>query len=621
MSKHKLFWRNGVLAVMLTAVAGCYSYKEPTVAAMGESYSARERDNAEDMFKNMSLLTLRDAQRIAIKNNPTYIAAYHSMEAARMKYLQAWGAYSPTLTASYQLSNGRSWVTRGGSAETASGVRPYTDRFSQNVGISAQMLLFDGFGRLFRLKAAKSDFNYYARMEEDACRTMMQAVAYAYNTVLLAIENRRIALEDRDFQKSSLQNTQYKFEAGAAPLSDVLNFEIYVNSADVSLIAADYQYEVAIYALAQLMGYPEGTLPSHLKFPEDYKAKFAELPAVEIYLDAALANRPDLKAYRERLNVAKYQVYQAWSAYSPVVYGFVDFDFTPTRTEGREYNNPGVMVNNAPLRTGGNTTKRNEMGLYYGIQADWTLFNGFIRTNQLREAKAARAVAEYQVAANWFTVVNEVRTAYANYIQSVKQTKLYAKIRALSAKQRDLVDDEYRAGNAELTRLNEAQRDLVEAETSLASSYINVQNAKAQLDAVVGGNTADYYMTNDGKNEVYPGLGGVADIQKKIDSSKGGNGKKQSAPVQAPDVKRTLPGTPVKKAPAPAVKAPAPVVKAPAPAVKAPAPVVKAPAPVKKSSAPVKTTVVAAAEKTAAPVSNSAVPAIPESATAAPQKR
>lgn len=616
MSKHKLFWRNGVLAVMLTAVAGCYSYKEPTVAAMGESYSARERDNAEDMFKNMSLLTLRDAQRIAIKNNPTYIAAYHSMEAARMKYLQAWGAYSPTLTASYQLSNGRSWVTRGGETliSEKAGTRPFNDTFSQNVGISAQMLLFDGFGRLFRLKAAKSDFNYYARMEEDACRTMMQAVAYAYNTVLLAIENRRIALEDRDFQKSSLQNTQYKFEAGAAPLSDVLNFEIYVNSADVSLIAADYQYEVAIYALAQLMGYPEGTLPSHLKFPEDYKAKFAELPAVEIYLDAALANRPDLKAYRERLNVAKYQVYQAWSAYSPVVYGFVNFGFNPTRSEGREYSyRDGVSINNSS-RGGGDTTKRNDMSLYYGIQADWTLFNGFIRTNQLREAKAARAVAEYQVAANWFTVVNEVRTAYANYIQSVKQTKLYAKIRALSAKQRDLVDDEYRAGNAELTRLNEAQRDLVEAETSLASSYINVQNAKAQLDAVVGGNTADYYMTNDGKNEVYPGLGGVADIQKKIDSSKDGNGKKQSAPVQAPDVKRTLPGTPVKKAPVP-------VVKAPAPAVKAPAPAVKAPAPVKKSSAPVKTTVVAAAEKTAAPVSNSAVPAIPESATAAPQKR
>ncbi len=611
MNKSKFLWRKGIAVVMLAAVAGCYSYKEPAVATLGETYSARQRDKSDDVFKNMTLLTLREAQRIAIKNNPTYIAAYHSMEAARMKYLQAWGAYSPTLTASYQLSNGRSWVTRGGSGDlgAVSGTRPFTDRFAQNVGISAQMLLFDGFGRLFRLKAAKSDFNYYARLEEDACRTMMQSVAYAYNAVLLAIENRRIALEDRKFQKDSLQNTQYKFEAGAAPLSDVLNFEIYVNSADVSLIAADYQYEVAIYALAQLMGYPEGTLPSHIKFPEDYKTQFAELPAVEIYLDAALANRPDLKAYREQLNIAKYQVYQAWSAYSPTVYGFVDFDFSPTRSEGREYGSGSMSINGYPVRQGGNTTKRNEMSLSYGLTANWTLFNGFIRTNQLREAKAQRAAAEYQVAANWFAVVSEVRTAYANYIQNVKQTKLYAKIRALSAKQRDLVDDEYRAGNAELTRLNEAQRDLVQAETSLASSYINVQNAKAQLDAVVGGNTADYYMTNDGKNETYPGLDGVADIQKQIDNIKNIQGKKQTAPVQAPNVKRELPGTPAKKSStAPA----APAVKTPAPAVKTPAPAVKT---------PVKTSVVPAAAKTPAPVKNDAVPAIPESATATPQKR
>jgi hypothetical protein len=104
------------------------------------------------------------------------------------------------------------------------------------------MLLFDGLARLFRLEAAKSGFDYQARMEENACRTMMEAVAYAYNTVLLAKENRRIALTDKEFQLSSLENTRHKFNAGAAPLSDVLNFEIYVKSAEVSLSPNNYDY-------------------------------------------------------------------------------------------------------------------------------------------------------------------------------------------------------------------------------------------------------------------------------------------------------------------------------------------------------------------------------------------
>jgi len=545
MKESRFFWYGGVAAVMVAVFAGCYNYKEPAAATLGESYTGRQASAEDDALKDIKVLTLRDAQRIAIKNNPTYIAAFHSMEAARMKYLQAWGAYSPVISASFSLQDGRDWIrnycdTAYPNFKNRSG-SPHSDAFTTQTGIHANLLIFDGFARLFRLKAAKSDFNYYARMEEDACRTMMMSVAYAYNTVLLAIENRRIALEDRKFQQSSLQDTKYKFEAGAAPLSDVLNFEIYVNSAEVKLIEADYQYEVAVYALAQLMGYPEGTLPAHIKFPEEYKTQFAELPAVEIYLDAALANRPDLKGYRERLNVAKYQVYQAWGAYSPVVTGYVNWGYNTHTNQYLGYS------------TDDSTHYHETMNFNYGLNVDWTIFNGFIRTNQLREAKAARAVAEYQVAAAWAAVVNEVRSAYAGYVQNVKKTKLLAKIKDLSAKQRDLVNDEYTAGNAELTRLNEAQRDLVEAETALASSYINVQNAKAQLDSVVGGNTAQYYMENDGSGDVrYPGLGGISDIQQKIDNYSQKGGVMQTAPVQAPDVKRN-PGAkkvPEKKVPA-----------------------------------------------------------------------
>ena len=590
--KRSLQW--GLAVAALIAAAGCYGYKDPAAATMGESYTARQRDEADDLLKDIKVLTLRDAQRIAIKNNPTYIAAYHSMQAARMKYLQAWGAYSPTVSANFNLNNQRDWMRRYSRADypRARGDNPHADAFTTSVGISANMLIFDGFARMFRLMAAKSDFNYYARMEEDACRTMILSVAYAYNTVLLAIENRRIALEDRKFQQSTLQNTKYKFEAGAAPLSDVLNFEILVNNADVSLIDADYQYEVAIYALAQLMGYPEGTLPPEIKFPEDFKTSFAELPAIEIFLDAALANRPDLKAYREKLNVAKYQVYQAWGAYSPVVNGYINWGYGTNmrRHVGYDSTDAGYHYNE-------------NMTFSYGLNVDWTIFNGFIRTNQLREAKAARAAAEFQVAASWANVVNEVRTAYVNYIQNVKKTKLYAKIRALSAKQRDLVDDEYKAGNAELTRLNEAQRDLVQAETSLASSYINVQNAKAQLDSVVGGNTADYYLSDASEKETYPGLGGVAGIEEKINAGKEAGSAQQTAPLKAPDVKRdpsTIPTGSGKQADA-AKKDPA------APAEK------KAPA-AKETAAP-------AEKKEAAAEKAQAAPAIPESASSAPQKR
>ena len=490
----------GALSALI--VGGCYSYTPPPRATQCDTYTQREKDERDELFKDMKQLTRSDAQRIALKNNPTYAAAYHAVSAARMRYYQAWGAYSPTFTASFTMQdslatyrNARTYVGHKG--------RVSTDTFTTNTTIGATLLLFDGLAREFNVLAAKHSMEYQKAMEADQCRTMMRAVAVAYNAVLLAIENRRIAEEDRKFQRASLKDTKYKFEAGAVPLSDVLNFEILVNNAEVSMINAEYQYDTAIYALAVLMGYPEGTLPKEVTFPSDFKSDFGDLPAVEIYLDAALSHRPDLKGYREQLEVARYQLYKTYSAYSPTISAFATFGFgtneTHTHTSG--YHENGIRYAHDDTRS-----YYNRPSFTYGVTADWTIFNGFIRYNTMREYQANLAAAEYSVAAQWFAVVGEVRAAYANYIQAVRQTRNYEKIKALSQQQRDLVNEEYKAGNAELTRLNEAQRDLVTAESNLASSYVAIQNAKAQLDSAVGVNTAEYYLqqTEDAKGA--PGL-------------------------------------------------------------------------------------------------------------------
>ena len=95
------------------------------------------------------------------------------------------------------------------------------------------------------------------------------------------------------------------------------------------------------------------------------------------------------------------------------------------------------------------------------------------------------AQAEYQLAETWIGVITDVRTSYDYYITNLKQVKLYQKTYELTKQTRDLVEEEYKAGNAELTRLNEAQRDLVEAENNLVSSVVKMNNAKAQLEAAV----------------------------------------------------------------------------------------------------------------------------------------
>jgi len=594
----KLNHKCGIVALLgaLSAfvAGGCYSYAPPPRATQCDTYSQREKDERDELFKDMKQLTRSEAQRIALKNNPTYIAAYHAVSAARMRYYQAWGAYSPTFTASFTLQdrlasyyNGRTYI---GNTSGNNG-RVSTDTFTTNTTIGATLLLFDGLAREFGVLAAKHSLEYQKAMEADQCRTMMHAVAVAYNAVLLAIEKRRIAQEDRKFQLDSLKDTKYKFEAGAVPLSDVLNFEILASKAEVAMIEADYQYETAIYALAAMMGYPEGTLPKEVTFPSDFKSDFGDLPAVEIYLDAALSHRPDLKGYREQLEVARYQLYKTYSAYSPTVSAFANFGFgtnaNHTHTSG--YHENGIRYHHNDSRT-----YYNQPSFTYGLTADWTIFNGFIRYNTMREYQANLAATEYSVASQWFSVVSEVRSAYANYIQAVRQTRFYEKIKKLSQQQRDLVDEEYKAGNAELTRLNEAQRDLVEAESYLASSYIAVQNAKAQLDSSVGANTAEFYMQqNEDIKSAAPGLESLEES-----TAKAADAEAVDKPAAKPEDKK-----PAEPAAKPAEKKPAePAAK---PAEKKPAEPAAKPA----------------EKKPAEPAAKQSAPEIPASPTAAPKAK
>ena len=519
----------------LVLLCGCYNYPPAPKATYGDTFTQREKDKNDELFKDMKKLSLADAQRIALQNNPDYLSAAFAINAAQAKYHQALGSYSPVISANFTLRNAHNWTTHQVNIAKSDGHRKRTDSFTTSTGVSANWLLFDGLAREFNMLSAKVGVNYRKNLEADACRLLMRSVAYAYNEVLLAIENRRIAEEDRKFQKTSLKDTQYKFDVGAVPLSSVLNFQILMNNADVRKISADYQYDVSVYALAVLMGYSDGVLPADLDFSSDFKNNQQTLPSVEIYLDAALANRPDLKGYREQLQIARYQMYSSYSAFSPNVSAFVNFGY------GTNYN----RYHHAAVRGNGHDESHTP-SLNYGISADWTIFNGLIRYNKVREYQANLAIADYAVATQWFTVVREVRTAHANYLQSIKKNQLYLNTRDLSKKQRDLVDDEYRAGNAELTRLNEAQRDLVEAETNLASSYINIQNARAQLDAAVGVNTAEYYMSaqNASANKAVPGLESM-----KVEKNK----------VQAAPAKKAV--APAKKA-APAEKAVAPVIPA-----------------------------------------------------------
>ena len=138
----------GLLAAV--TFGGCYTYDPAPKATMGESFTHREKDKSDKLLDGIDKLTLAQAQKIALKNNPSYIAAHHAIKAARFRYYQAMGAWLPTLTASFTLSDNNSW-SRGthnmGANYMYNNHYSYAGNFGTKIDLSATWLIFDGLNR------------------------------------------------------------------------------------------------------------------------------------------------------------------------------------------------------------------------------------------------------------------------------------------------------------------------------------------------------------------------------------------------------------------------------------------------------------------------------------------
>lgn len=462
--------------VLVAALGGCYSYQPPPKAVESDNYTTIPRDEQFVLPGGVDTLTLDLAQQIAVENSPTFIAAKHAMAAAYALFYQSLSSYLPTSTGGYSIGNSYSYPTHFRNS-IAPGAWPTKTRTrNQQFTIQSQWLIFDGLMRTMNMLASLHTAREYDDLADDSRRLLRLAVANAYNDVLLAMENFRIAKADLDFQNKMLQETQLKYDAGAVALTDVLNFEVRATEAENSLVETFFACRISKFKLSKLMGLTNCEIPNSVKFQSIDSIDIQLLTQKSYYFDAALQQRPDLKAYREALRTNEYYLYSAWGSLSPKVYAYQGNTFGFSRTQYRN------------SRTGMPPFKANqnnyEMDL--GGEVEWTLFQGGKRFFDIREAQALVAYSEYQQMSKWLQVITEVRQAYTGCQESAAQLHIFQRIQDASRKNRDLVEEEYKAGNAPITRLNQAQTDLVRAEANLASARINVLNSRAQLDASIG---------------------------------------------------------------------------------------------------------------------------------------
>ena len=407
---------------------------------------------------------LESVQRMALADNPSLLAAKARIEQAQARVRQARSTYLPRIDTRYSAS--KTWLADDitGSIsqlpippDLAEDIEFEDSRKAYQAGISASWTLFDGFGRRFNNAVARFGAQESEMAYREAQRLMLDAVAVSYHTAQLAREQIEIAQADEAFNLRLLDEAKARRRVGAGSLSDELNFEVRTNDARTTLIRARRAFEIGMIGLATLVGLPDAGFADDVvleRLDQESEADL-ELPDADQLIDYARTHRPDIEQNQYALDRAEASVSLRRSVFLPQINATASHDAT----------------------SGDSQLDKDEFGTTIGLIVSYNLFAGGNDRAAIAEAKAAVKEARRTLAAAEIQVASETRQSVEKLRAAQDELRLQRTNADYVQRNRDLVEKGYAAGQESLVRLNEAQRDLVQAGARLALARVSLRQA------------------------------------------------------------------------------------------------------------------------------------------------
>ena len=429
-------------------------------------------------WAGMSILDLDAAVVIALTGNPGLEASAARVRQAKAQVDQARSTYWPRLDAN--ASGARVELSENTYLQNlavarllnpAATVEDPEDYY--NMDLTASWTLFDGFERKFSNASARYGEQSSTAALNDARRLLISAVSLSYFSAQLALENIAIAKADEAFNQRQLTDAEARQRVGTGSLSDVLNFQVRKNQAKTTRINQEYQYEVALYGLAALLGLPESRLPDHVQLARLSSETNKELaaPRVDELIDGAMEHRPDIQQIQWTIKQSEAQVKIAQSDYYPTVVV------------------AGILEG---ARTGDPELGQDDFGNRVQVGLSYNLFAGGYTRARVQEIRQQKIELDNRLEELILSATSDIRSAAALVITAQSQVALQRENVDLVQRTRDLVEKEYNAGQGSLVRLNEAQKDLTTAQSNLALALVGLRQAWVELKTRAGTILAAY---------------------------------------------------------------------------------------------------------------------------------
>jgi len=416
-----------------------------------------------DMQIPSGSLTLKKAQQMALASAPSVKQAAARIEAAQAVVGQARSVLKPSVGVTLGKRYQNSTIQPDWSPQLR-----FNDTFNiWTAGIEANWLLFDGFARRARILAAEHLVEASEQTRDETRRLLAEAVSNAFCQAQLAVESMLIARQNQVFNRTLEDEADKRWQAGSIPEAEKLNFSVRSLQAETDYLRAEQSFKLVTAVLAELLALPDAQLPSEwypVRSDADLLTK--DIPAYDSEFAYALERRSDLKALQASIAALEENKKVKKGSYWPKLILNSGFAYN-------KYND---------LKSG----DQEEHDAYAGLHLTWDLYQGGRRSAQVRQVegniRALKKQKQQQVLAIQSAIQQSIASAEATRAMYQRQQQSLL----LTEKIRDHIEKAYRAGVATLTRLNEAQTDLVRASGAEAASRINYLLALQKLKAASG---------------------------------------------------------------------------------------------------------------------------------------
>lgn len=448
-----------------------------------------------DSLLSQAELTLEDAIKVAVANNPQIKRALLSVQDADELVDIAYSEVFPNISSSLNYTRNIElpvnfipetfFDPQNGDPNELIAVSFGTDNNWQG-GFSVSQNIFRG-----EVFVGLSTSEIFKTVQKENLRATTQQIItqtrVAYYQVLVAKERVRLQEAQINRLKQNLEENRSRQKAGLVDEYAVLQLEVQLSNQRPQLIEAEYAVDEAYRNLKVALGVPieigfgvKGNLNEfdiaaenssslenqHLKEVDQMNPFAFQKPndEWETYID----DRGDVRILDARLNLNKKEIRAEQSRFLPTITASYNLQWSAS-----EPGSPTFFENNARFQT-------------LGINVNLPLFEGFSRVANLQRAKIARKDIEEQQRAAKLSAKNEIASASEdlNKVFETASARKQALSQAEEGYQRAMKRLENGIGSQ--LEVTEAEVQVRQAEVNYALMVFEYLSAKAQYDLATG---------------------------------------------------------------------------------------------------------------------------------------